>query len=222
MNPSKNIAVLLSGAGHLDGAEIRESIFTLLALDQHDYNVKIFAPDDNQFHTVNHLEGAEASSTKRNMLQEAARIARGEIQPLSSLGLNDFDGLVLPGGFGVAKNFCSWAQTGSACEVRPDIEKTLKDFYQAKKPIAALCIAPALLGRVLGTHGITVTIGSDRETAQEIEKTGARHQDCKVTEYVLDEAHKIVTTPAYMDSTARIKDIHAGISSCINAFSRML
>lgn len=222
MNSSKNIAVLLSGAGHLDGAEIRESILTLLALDQHDYKVALFAPDDDQFHTINHLKAQEVSGTRRNMLEEAARIARGQIQAVSALKAAEFDGLVLPGGFGVAKNFCTWAQQGSNCEVRADIEKLIKDFYAAKKPIAAICIAPALISRVLGSHGITVTIGFDVETAQEIEKTGARHQPCQVYECVVDETHKIVTTPAYMDSNARLKDVQSGINSCINSLSRWL
>jgi enhancing lycopene biosynthesis protein 2 len=222
MGTPKKIAVLLSGSGHLDGAEIRESVLTLLALDQHDFEVAIFAPDDQQFHTINHLRGEPDSSSSRNVLQEAARIARGQIQTLSNLKCDDFDGLVLPGGFGVAKNFCTWAIKGVACEVKLEIEKTITDFYQAQKPIAALCIAPALISRILGDKGITVTIGTDRETAQEIEKTGAKHQDCQVTDCVVDEVHKIVTTPAYMDSAARLKDVQTGINACINAWTRLL
>ena len=40
----------------------------------------------------------------RNVLVESARIARGNISPLSTLSATSYDAVVFPGGFGAAKN----------------------------------------------------------------------------------------------------------------------
>jgi enhancing lycopene biosynthesis protein 2 len=219
---SKNIAVILSGCGHLDGAEIRETVFTLLALDQAQCNVTLFAPDRDQHHVVNHRKGEETAGEKRHILTEASRLGRGEIRSLNELKAQDFSGLALPGGYGVAKNLCTFAFKGAACEVLPEIDKVINDFFTARKPIAALCIAPALIAKVLGKHGITVTIGNDPETAAEIQKTGAKHTECTVSNFVEDKNHRIFTTPAYMFGDARLSDIHQGINACLKAFTSSL
>lgn len=219
---SKNIAVILSGCGFLDGAEIRESVLTLLALDTEGANYKIFAPNKDQHHVVNHLKGEEASGEKRNILEESARIARGQIQELTELRASDFDALVIPGGFGVAKNLCDFAFKGSAGSVDENILMLVKDFHRASKPIGAICIAPALMALSLGDNKPTLTIGSDEATATEIEKLGALHKNCPANECVVDSDKKIVTTPAYMYDDAKLSDIFQGIHKTIKEVLKMI
>jgi enhancing lycopene biosynthesis protein 2 len=211
---SKKIAVILSGCGHYDGAEIRESVLTLTALDAEEAIVSIFAPNQNQFHVVNHMIGTE-NEEDRNMLEESARIARGEITNLDELNARDFDGVIFPGGFGVAKNLCNWAFEGSECQVEGKVEEIIMNFYELKKPIGALCIAPALIATVLGKQKITVTVGNDEITAEEIQKTGAIHINKDVHEICIDKQHKIVTTPAYMYNDAKLHKVQEGISACV-------
>ncbi len=213
---SKKIGVLLSGCGYLDGAEIREAVLTLLALDKEGVEVSIFAPNERQHHVVNHLEADESKSEQRNIFIEAARIARGQITPLENVKSDDLDGLVIPGGYGVAKNLCEFAFKGHQASTNDKVKNLILDLYKAKKPIGALCIAPALIGLVLGEHGVQVTIGDDKEMAQEIEKTGAKHINKEANEAHADEAHKIVSTPAYMYGEARLSDINQGITKCVD------
>lgn len=195
----KKFAVVLSGCGYLDGSEITEAVSLLIALYQNGAQVKCFAPDV-EISAMDHL-AKKPSAEKKNALTEAARIARSDIQPLNALQEKDFDVVVFPGGFGAAKNLSDWAQKGAQCNVLPEIEKIILAFHRESKPIGAICIAPALIARVLGPKGVSVTIGNDKETAAEIEKTGAIHVDCPVDDYITDREHKIVTTPAYMYET---------------------
>ncbi|WP_434779506.1 isoprenoid biosynthesis glyoxalase ElbB [Neisseria sp. Ec49-e6-T10] len=211
----KNIAVILSGCGFLDGAEIRESVLTLLALDTEKVQYKIFAPNKNQHHVVNHLTGEEVSGSSRNILEESARIARGKIEDIKTLNINDFDALVIPGGFGVAKNLCSFAFDGSKASVDEQVTATIKGFNLANKPIGAICIAPALVALTLGAKHPTLTIGQDEATANELEKLGAKHQVCVTSDCVVDEQNKIITTPAYMDDPENLADVYAGITKLI-------
>ncbi len=211
---SKNVAVILSGCGFLDGAEIRESVLTLLHLDEAGANVTIYAPDKEQQHVINHLKSDEEKGS-RNILEESARIARCQISPLTDLKSDQFDCLLIPGGFGVAKNLCTFAFEGSAAKVEETTKKIINDFYSVQKPIGALCIAPALLALCLGDKNIQVTIGTDKETAAEIEKTGAKHVDCEANACVIDTNNKIVTTPAYMFDSAKLSHISQGISKCV-------
>ncbi len=218
---SKKVAVILSGCGFLDGAEIRESVLTLLALDKQDAEVKIFAPNTNQHHTINHLDSSEVQA-QRNILEEAARIARGEIQPLSELEADRFDALVIPGGFGVAKNLSTLAFKGASGEINTEFAATLRSFYNQKKPIGAICIAPAVICLELGKEGIEVTIGNDSGTAEAIHTLGAKHIDCNVDEIHVDEKHRIVSTPAYMYGDAKISGVAVGIEKCIAKVLEML
>ncbi|MFT6925847.1 MAG: enhancing lycopene biosynthesis protein 2 [Psychromonas sp.] len=211
----KHVAVILAGCGFLDGSEIRESVLTLLALDSEGAKYKIFAPDKDQHHVIDHLKGEEVPGASRNVLVESARIARGEIQDLVNLNAEDFDALIIPGGFGVAKNMCSFAFDGSAASIDQQVVAKLQDFKKANKPIGAICIAPALVALSFGEHNPTLTIGSDEGTAAELEKLGAKHQNCATFDCVVDAAHKIVTTPAYMDGGAGIADVYAGISKLV-------
>lgn len=213
---SKRVAVILSGCGHRDGAEITESVSTLIALSEAGAEYAIFAPDQN-FSVTDPLTGAATTET-RNVLRESARIARGKIQPLKELNAKNFDALAFPGGFGAALNLCTWAKKGAACEVNPEVERVIRDFYSAEKPIAGICIAPALLARVLGREKITVTIG---EGDEEILKTGAIHEKCAVNDFVTDREHRIVTTPAYMYDGAKPAEVFAGVRAAIRELVEM-
>ncbi|WDE95319.1 isoprenoid biosynthesis glyoxalase ElbB [Lentisphaera profundi] len=192
-----NIAVVLSGAGVFDGSEIHEATLTLLALDQAGVKYQCMAPNVEQYANVNHLNN-EPSQNKRNVLEESARIARGEILDLAEVKSEDYDALILPGGFGAALNLCDFALKGPDCTVNQEVEKLILEFFQDRKVIAAMCIAPALLAKVLGKEEVLLTIGNDEGTADAIEACGAIHRDCTVGDIVVDEANKLVTTPAYM------------------------
>lgn len=195
----RKIAVCLSGCGVMDGAEIHESVLTLLAIDQTGAKAVCCAPDVPVSGVVNHLTN-KPDQAPRNVLVESARIARGDIKDLKDLKAADVDALIFPGGFGAAKNLCTFASAGAECTVNPEVERLVGEMIAAKKPIGAICIAPAMLARVLGKKDIhaQLTIGTDVGTAKAIEQMGGRHCDCHVTEFVVDERHKIVSTPAYM------------------------
>ncbi len=213
----KKVAIVLSGCGFKDGSEITETISSFIAIGQERATYACFAPSIHAT-SINHLTGANAHEV--NVLEESARIARGEISDLKSLNEIDFDALLFPGGYGAAKNLCDWAQKGAKCQVLPEVEAIIKAFYKASKPIGAICIAPALVARVLGKEGITVTIGDDKETALEIQKTGALHEECPVNEYISDRNHKVLTTPAYMYAT-KPHEAYVGISKMIKELVEM-
>lgn len=191
----KKIAVVLAGNGVYDGAEIHEATLTLLAIAREGAKYQCFAPDINQAHVINHLTGEEMPEI-RNVLVEAARIARGNIKSLSTYNANDFDAIVFPGGFGAAKNLCTFAFDGVDCVVIPEVENAIKNTIAAKKPVGALCISPVILAKVLGE--VELTIGQDQGTAEAVEKMGANHVQTTHGEIVVDEKHKVVTTPCYM------------------------
>lgn len=192
------VGVCLSGCGVLDGTEIQEAVFVLLALDQAGAQAVCMAPDI-EAGTVNHVT-KQAAGEKRNVLVESARIARGEIRDLSGVRATEIDALILPGGFGAAKNLSSFATEGAECRVHAGVERLVGEMLDARKPVGAICIAPALLARILGNRGMAgcVTIGKDPGAASAIEAMGVRHQECAVTAHVVDEPHKVVSTPAYM------------------------
>lgn len=213
----KKVAVVLSGAGVYDGAEIHESVITLLALDRRDAEVRIFAPDIPQMHVVNHLTG-QPTDESRSVLVESARIARGDIKNLAEANIKDFDAVIFPGGFGVAKNLCDFAVKGLDCSVNPVVENFVTEGLKAGKVMGFVCIAPALLARVAGKIGLhpDITIGTDESTAAAVEQFGAHHVNCLVKDFVIDEKNKIVTTPAYMLGQ-RISDVAEGIEKLVNA-----
>lgn len=220
-NPQKSpkVAVLLSGCGHLDGAEVRESVLALLALDQHGATVQCIAPNALQFHVVNHITGEPVPGAARNILEESSRIARlGQCLDLAQAKVADFDALVMPGGYGVAKNHCSFAFKGAEAEVRPDVAAFVRGFFDAKKPVGAICIAPALVALALhqAQDSATLTLGNDAGCAAALGQLGQTNQDTpNATHIVIDEAHKLVTTPAYMFDDARLSDVWTGIERCV-------
>ncbi len=207
----KNIAVVLAGNGVFDGAEIHEATLTLLAIAQQGANYQCFAPDVDQAHVVNHISGEEMPES-RNVLVEAARIARGNIKALSEYKAADYDAIVFPGGFGAAKNLCTFAFDGPDCKVNTDVEKAIKDTVEVGKPVGALCISPALIAKVLGD--VKVTIGQDKGTADAIESLGATHVTTTHGEIVVDEKYKVITTPCYM-LDANIVQISEGASNVV-------
>jgi enhancing lycopene biosynthesis protein 2 len=171
---------------------------------------------DKEFPEVNHLTGAPTGA-KRNALMESARIARGKILCLKEVKAVDLDAIVFPGGFGAAKNLCNFAEKGAKAEIHPEVARLLKEMAAAKKPICAICIAPTLVAATLGRdYSPKVTIGTDAETAAAINATGSCHQDCPVTEFVVDRENKIVSTPAYM-LAERISEAADGIDRAIKA-----
>lgn len=213
------VGVVLSGCGYRDGAEIQESVLTLLALARAGAEAVCFAPDIPQAQVVDHLTGKTVDES-RNVLHESARIARGKVQDVAKADANQLDALILPGGFGAALNLCDFATKGPDAHVDPGVEKLVRAVHAAGKPIGAICIAPALMAKVLGDEGPRLTIGNDAETAQAIEACGATHVTCPVEEAVTDEARRIVTTPAYMLGPG-IADVAAGIEHCVAEVLRL-
>ena len=212
----KKIAVILCGSGYRDGSEIRESVATLWALSQENVEVQCFAPDAPQADVVNCLTGKTMENESRNMLVEAARIARGKVRPLSQLKTKDFDGILMPGGFGAAKNLCTFAFQGSNGKVIADLQTILQEMLQARKPIGAICIAPAVVALALKGKGLTLTVGETCEASQEIEKLGHRHQVTKADGYCRDDAHKVFTTAAYMYDEAPLHEVFTGIQKVVH------
>lgn len=192
----KKVGVVLSGCGVYDGAEIHESVITLLALARQGAQAVCFAPDKNQSEVINHLTGEPMAET-RNILIEAARIARGAIQPLSQAKADELDALIVPGGFGAAKNLSSFASQGSECHVDASLQALAQQMHAAGKPLGFICIAPALLPKIFD-FPLRLTIGTDIDTAEAIEEMGGEHIPCPVDDIVVDEENKVVTTPAYM------------------------
>lgn len=214
----KKIAVVLSGCGYQDGSEITEAVSTLIAIGEADAEYSCFAPNEN-IESSDHLNGEKTGT--RNTLSESARISRGKVSLLKELNTQNFDALVFPGGFGAALHLCDWAQTGAKCKVLPDVVRIISEFHEQSKPIGAICIAPVLIAKILGEHEVTLTIGIDKETANELEKTGAVHEECAVDDYITDRANKVVTTPAYMYDEAAPFQVFKGIQGLIKEVVEM-
>ena len=209
----KRVAVILSGCGVQDGAEIHESVLTLLRLDQRGVEVQCFAPDIAQHDVINHLTG-EKMPESRNVLIESARIARGAIKDIHEANAEDFDALIMPGGFGVAKNLSNFAFEGVHCSLQPELLTLAEAFAESGKPIGLICISPALAAKIYGP-GVTCTIGNDPDTAKAICKMGGNHTECAVDEIVEDTARKLVSTPAYMTAQS-ISEAAAGINKLVD------
>jgi enhancing lycopene biosynthesis protein 2 len=208
------VGVILSGCGFKDGAEIHESVLTLLALDRMGCRAVCAAPNIEQAAVINHLTGEKAGE-KRNVLAESARIARGQIVDLATLKAADIDALILPGGYGAATNLSSFASDGPKATVNPEVARLVREVHAAKKPIGAICIAPGIIASVLGkTSHPLLTIGNDPGTAKAIEGCGAKHETCGVREFVIDRENRIVSTPAYMLGPS-IAHVAEGIEKCV-------
>ena len=207
----KKVAVVLAGCGVFDGSEIHEAVLTLLYLDRAEVEISCFAPNIDQAHVVNHLTGDVQESETRNVLVEAARIARGKIQDIQELEASNFDAIVLPGGFGAAKNLCNFAFEGANLSVNDQVERVLKAFHSEKKPIGIICIAPVIGAKVLGAE---VTIGNDAGVAEAIQQVGGSHVEKPVNEICIDETNNVISAPAYMYD-ARISEVSEGIKQLV-------
>jgi len=207
------VAVVLAGCGFYDGAEINEAVLTLLCLEQQGATYQCFAPNVQQMHVVNHLTAQVAEGESRNVLVEAARIARGRIKDVREARVDEFDALLVPGGFGAAKNLSNFAVAGAAMVVQPDFLTLARAFHQKGKPIGLICIAPVMAVAICG-EGARCTIGNDAGTAAAIEAMGAEHLSCPVSEARVDTERKLVTTPAYM-LAGGLLEAYSGISECV-------
>ncbi len=214
----KKIAVILSGCGHQDGAEIHEATLTLWAIHKHGADYQCFAPDIKQYHVLNHITGEEMAE-ERNVLIESARIARGNILDLAEFNADAVDGLIIPGGFGAAKNLSSYAFDGPDCSVNKDVERAVRTMHSAGKPIGALCIAPVILARLLGN--VELTIGQDETTAENIARMGGRHTATLQGEITVDTDNKLVTTPCYM-LDSRVDQIGEGADKLVKAMLELM
>ena len=215
---SMKFAVVLAGCGVYDGAEIHEAVMTLLAISKNKGTYQVFAPNVMQYHVINHISG-DVMKESRNVMVESARIARGKIKPLIDYNPKDFDALVFPGGFGVAKNLCSYAFDGSEMKIDRVVEKAIKETHSAGKPIGALCISPVLVTKILGN--VEVTIGNDKKTAEHITTMGGVHKTTKNGEIVIDKKNRLVTSPCYMIDAA-ITDIETGADKTIKALISLM
>lgn len=211
----KKIAVILSGSGVFDGSEIYESVLTFLRLEHHGAEYQCFAPNIEQMHVINHLTGEVAEGEHRNVLVEAARLARGNIKDLADANADEFDALIIPGGFGAAKNLSDFAIRGADCSLNEHLVRFARAMHQAGKPVGLICIAPAMTPKLLGT-GIQCTIGTDEGVAAAITDMGGVHHDCGVDQVVLDHERKVVTTPAYM-LAGSITEAASGINKLVDA-----
>ncbi|MFN3821786.1 MAG: isoprenoid biosynthesis glyoxalase ElbB [bacterium] len=220
---AKRVGVILSGCGVYDGSEIHEAVFTLYYLDKAGVEIVCMAPNRDQTHVVNHLTGQVVEGERRNILVESARIARGNIRDISTVSAAELDAVVMPGGYGAAKNLCDFAFKGANCEVLPEVERLIWDMHSQGKPVVAICIAPAVAVKALAQKGVhpKVTIGTDSETAAALEAIGAKHENRTVTEVTLDLENKVITTPAYM-LAQRISEVAEGIENTINQLIQML
>ena len=218
----KKVGVLLSGCGVNDGAEIHESVLTMLFLDKAGVEMILMAPNIDQMHVINHYTGQEMEDY-RNVLVESSRIARGEIKDMAEVSGNDLDALIIPGGFGVAKNLCDYAMAGAECSVNPDVYRLIAELRLIEKPIGAICIAPVMMAKILGEQeeSANMTIGYDETTSTDIISMGSKHVECPVSEMIIDEEKKIVTTPAYMEAKS-IKEAAEGIEKLINQILSMI
>lgn len=209
----KKIAVILSGSGVYDGTEIHEAVLALYAIERAGATWHCFAPNINQLHVINHKTGEEMDET-RNVLVESARIARGNIDDVAKLNIDEYDALLLPGGFGVAKNLTDFAIAGAECSINTHVAQTCRAFAQANKPAGYLCIAPTIIPMIYD-QGVKGTIGNDEATAAAFDRMGGEHIDCQVDEVHFDENHKVLSTPAYM-LAENISQAASGIDKLVN------
>ncbi len=210
----KKVAVILSGCGVYDGSEIYESVLTLLRLEQQGAEYQCMAPDAPQLHVIDHRSGEPAPGESRNVLQESARLARGRIIDIGTASAAGYDALILPGGFGAAKNLSDFALKGDQCSVNPQVTAFARAIHEAGKPVGLMCVAPTMIPKLLG-QGIRCTIGEDAEVAGAIERMGGVHQACGVDAIVEDTEAKVVTTPAYM-LAGSILEAQSGINKLVD------
>ncbi len=212
------IGVILSGCGVFDGTEITEAVSVLIAIDKLGAQAICVAPDVAQMHVVDHMAGTPMDES-RNVLAESARIARGRIKGLATVSAADFDAVIFPGGFGAAKNLSDFAVKGANCSVNPYVTRLIQQMHAARKPIGFACIAPVLAAKVLGAR---VTIGNDPSTADAITRMGGTHETAGLTDIVIDQANRVVTTPCYMYDDSTPWQVYQGAEKMVAAVLKMI
>ena len=217
------VGVVLSGCGVYDGAEIHESVITMLALDRAGAEKIMMAPDIDQLHVINHLNGEEMDDYGRNVLVESARIARGDIKSISEVTESELDALIFPGGFGVAKNLSDYAMAGANCTVNPEVVRLTREVHKAGKPIGVMCIAPTMMAKILNLDSLSadLTIGSDEKAASDIQSMGSNHISCPAQGVIVDKEKKIVSTPAYMEAK-NMAEAAEGIEKLVAEILKMI
>lgn len=216
----KNIAIILSGCGVYDGSEIHEAVLTLLAIEQAGAKYRCFAPNINQHHVINHVSGEVMQDEQRNVLVESARIARGDVEDLSEFYIDEFDALIVPGGFGAAKNLSDFAINGEDISINEQVLSVCQAFAKANKPAGYMCIAPVMIPLIYG-EGAQGTIGQDIAIAASLTNIGLAHKACAVDDIVVDEARQLVSTPAYMLATSLV-EAASGINKLVAKVLKMI
>ena len=217
---AKKIGVVLSGSGVMDGSEIHESVSVLLAIARAGAEAVCMAPNVRQRHVINHLTGEESKGEIRNVLVESARIARGKIRDIATVKASEIDALIFPGGFGAAKNLSDYAFKGPDCSVNADVARLAREVHAKRKPVGVVCIAPVIAAKLFGAEHPQLTIGTDKNTAKDMEGMGAKHVSCPVHEFVIDKERKLVSTPAYMLAN-NIKEAAEGIEKLVDAIIKL-
>lgn len=219
---NKKILVVLAGCGAKDGAEIHESVLTLLAIDKAGAAYQCAAPNKTQHHVLNFIDNTEMPE-QRNVLIESARISRGNILDLTKVSMKDYDAVIFPGGFGAAKNLCSFAFDGVKASIDPEVKRIINEAYDSHKPIGAICIAPVLVALALHQKNpdILLTLGTDSETNHKLNQIGTKSKECLTTAFVRDDKNLICSSPAYMHGSSRISELEQGITQCVNAVIEM-
>ena len=210
-------AEILAGSGVFDGSEIHEATMSLYAIMQNGGAYQAFAPDIDQHNVINHITGEEMDE-KRNVLIESARISRGDIRNLKEFDAAEFDALILPGGFGAAKNLSTFAFDGPNCKINGEVENAVRAMADLNKPIGALCISPVILAKIFGD--VKLTIGQDKDTAKAVEEMGATHQKSDHGEVVVDNDRKIATSPCYM-LDANILNVAEGADNVVKSLMEL-
>lgn len=224
-NEAPRFAIVLSGCGVFDGSEIHEAVCTMLAVEQSGCTYQCFAPNTWQARTIDHFTGHAVAiagdEDNRNVLAESARIARGNVKDLREFRAGEYDAIIFPGGFGAALNWSDFAVKGAECDINVEIRRAIEESYKEGIVIGAMCIAPVVVARVLGRHGITITVGNDKKVAAGIAAMGASHQNCAATEVCVDSENKIVTTPCYM-LAASLREICDGTHNLVDEMLELM
>lgn len=224
------VAVVLSGCGVYDGSEVHEASATLASLTRAGADVVCYAPDEPQMHAIDHTAGAPIENDNRNVMKESARISRGNVKPITELNSSSADAVIFPGGFGAAKNLSNFAVSGADMTVNGEVERVLNDFHGSKKPIGLCCIAPMLAAKVLGSKGVTLTLGKSDDgsgkwpyagSIEAAKSMGANVVEKGVDEVLVDEANQVVTTPAFMYE-GKFHEIHDGVAKMVNTVVGMI
>lgn len=211
-------ALVLSGCGQHDGSEIHETITTLLSLSQEDVTWDAFAPTGNQSCVINHLTNEVEKNESRSMLKESARLVRGHIKSITEANIGDYDAIIFPGGMGAVVNLCNWKEKGKDFSFHPEIRNFIDKAVSHKKPMGFICIAPIMIPKIY--QGAELTIGNDQKIAQQISEMGSKHVNCPATSAIVDEKHKVVSTPANMVAK-NINEVYQGIHQLVKELIKL-